>query len=97
MKVILGSLIFILLVASNPRPAHAIVILPAVLLIPIIKIVAIVIGSLSVPAISISALWSKLFGKSLPITIAWTVAVLILIGILLGIFLKIRLPDRPII
>lgn len=76
---------------------HAIVLLPAVLLIPIIKIVAIVIGSLSVPAISISALWSKLFGKPLHMAIAWTIAILIVIGMLLGVFLKIQLPDRPII
>ena len=90
--------IVLLLIGSVfPPKVHAIVILPAVILIPIIKIVALVIGSLSVPAVSLSALWSKLFGKPLHIAIAWTIIILLCIGIVLGIYLKIHLPERPLI
>ncbi len=83
--------------AVFPPKAEAIVILPAVLLIPIIKIVALVIGSLSVPAVSLSALWSKLFGKPLHLAIAWTIVILLCIGVVLGIILKIHLPERPLL
>lgn len=77
--------------------AHAIVILPAVVLIPIIKIVALVIGGLSLPAVGMSALWSRVFGKPLTQTIAWMLVVLLVLGVLLTLWLRFYLPNHPII
>lgn len=77
--------------------AHAIVILPAVVLIPIIKIVAMVIGGLSLPAVGMSALWSKIFKKPLTQTIAWMLVVLLVLGVLLFLWLRVYLPNHPIV
>lgn len=86
------------LIAVTVLPkAHAIVILPAVVLIPIIKIVAMVIGGLSLPAVGMSALWSKLFGKPLTQTIAWMLVVLLVLGILLTVYLRYYLPNHPFV
>lgn len=76
---------------------HAIVLLPAVVLIPIIKIVAMVIGGLSLPAVGMSALWSRVFGKPLTQTIAWMLVVLLVLGVLLFFWLRFYLPTHPII
>lgn len=76
---------------------HAIVLLPSVVLIPIIKIVAMVIGGLSLPAVGMSALWSRVFGKPLTQTIAWMLLVLLILGVLLTLWLRFYLPDHPII
>lgn len=96
MHIIAIFCIGIIAVTVLPK-AHAIVILPAVVLIPIIKIVALVIGGLSLPAVGMSALWSRVFGKPLTQTMAWMLVVLLVLGVLLFLWLRVYLPNHPIV
>ncbi len=79
-----------------PRPVHAIIFLPALILIPIAKIVAVLIGGLSIPVVSIGALWSRLTKKSLKRTITVIVGILLIIAALVAVILKIENPARPL-
>ncbi len=79
-----------------PKPAHAIIFLPALILIPIAKLVALIIGGLSIPALSLGALWSRLTQKSLKRTSIVIVGALVVLAILVAIVLKIENPDRPL-
>lgn len=95
----MNRLIFFLLLALGllfyPPKAHAIIFLPAIILIPIAKIIAFVIGGFSIPSLGLGALITKLFGKSLKKTLLIIFLLLITTGILLAIFLKLHNPDRP--
>lgn len=91
------SVIVVFITASLFAPqAHAIIFLPAIVLIPIAKIVALIVGGFSFPALGVGALWSKLFGKSLRRTISVIIAILVVLGIILAIFFKLHNPDRPL-
>jgi len=91
------SVIVVFIVGSLFAPqAHAIVFLPAIVLIPIAKIIAFIIGGFSFPALGVGALWSKLFGKSLGRTISAIIAILMVLAIILAIFFKLHNPDRPL-
>ncbi len=95
-KLLSLAVLFITAAFIIPQRAHAIIFLPALLLIPIAKIVAIIIGGLSLPALGVGALWSNLFKKSLKRTI-WTIAIILLItALLLIVMLKLHNPDRPL-
>jgi len=87
-----AGFLFFMLVGT---PAYAIIFLPAIILIPIAKIVAIIIAGFSIPAVSITAVWSKLFHKSLKQTLIILLIALILLGICVGFFLKLHNPARP--
>lgn len=91
------SVIVVLILGTLFAPrAHAIIFLPAIILIPIAKIVALIIGGFSLPAFGLGALWSKLFKKSLKRTIVVVVILLIILAAILVIFLKLYNPDRPL-
>jgi|GEM_PF-5905660 len=93
----LFSVIILLGLSAFLAPqAHAIIFLPAIVLIPIAKIVAVIIGGFSFPALGVGALWSKLFGKSLKRTIGVIVVILLIIAVVLVIFFKFHNPDRPL-
>jgi hypothetical protein len=93
----LGSVgIFFLGLLFITPTAHAIVFLPALLLIPIAKIIAVVIAGISFPILGISALSSKLFGKSFKKMLGIGLIILILTAILLVLVLKIQNPARPL-
>jgi hypothetical protein len=79
-----------------PKPAHAIIFLPALILIPIAKLVAVIIGGLSIPALSVSAIWSKLTKQSLKKTIVLVIVALIVLAIIVAVILKIENPSRPL-
>ena len=79
-----------------PHEAKAIIILPAVILIPIAKIVALIMGGFSIPAITAGTLWSKLFKKSLKRTLLVILLILLTLAGVLVIILKIQNPDRPL-
>lgn len=96
MTVILSVLVFLCIAAFLTPQAHAIIFLPAIILIPIAKIVAIIIGGFSFPTLGIGALWSKLFGKSLKKTIIILTSLLLLIAVALVIIFKIHNPYRPL-
>lgn len=76
--------------------AHAIIFLPAIVLIPIAKIIAVIIGGFSFPAFGVGALWSRLFKKSFKRVIPVIILLLVVLGIILLIFFKIVNPDRPL-
>lgn len=87
-------IIFLAIQLLTPR-AHAIIFLPALLLIPIAKIVALIMAGFSFPALGLGVLWSKLFKKSLKRTIFVTIALLFLLAVILFISFKLHNPDRP--
>jgi hypothetical protein len=95
MNRLIFSLLLVLGLLLHPQKAHAIIFLPAIILIPIAKIVAIVIGGFSIPSLGLGALIHKLFGKSLKKTLVFIFLFLVFLGILLGLFLKLHNPDRP--
>ena len=94
----LFSLLVLFLVLSLwfPIPVHAIVVLPAVILIPIVKIVAALIGGVSVPALGLAHVWSKLFNTRLSVAVSVVLLMTVIIAIGVGFFLKISTPERPL-
>ncbi len=95
MKKVLYSLLTISYLLLYPQRAHAIIFLPAIILIPIAKIIAVVIGGFSIPSLGLGALITKLFGKSLKKTLVIIFLILLVIGIFLSLLLKLHNPDRP--
>jgi hypothetical protein len=77
--------------------AHAIILLPALILIPIAKIVAVIFAGLALPSLGLSYVTHRLFKT--PIQKAVTIAVLLLTVtcVLAAIFLKVFDPSRPFI
>lgn len=94
---ILLSVVFILISMHFLAPrAHAIIFLPAIILLPIIKIIALIIGGFSIPALGIGALSGKLFHASPKKSIPIVIGVLIILAVILAIFLKLENPERPL-
>jgi protein-S-isoprenylcysteine O-methyltransferase Ste14 len=79
-----------------PTPAHALVILPALILIPIAKILAVALVALGVPATALGLAWSKLTRHPFKKTLLVVGVVLFLLVMGLGIYLRITNPDRPL-
>jgi hypothetical protein len=75
--------------------AHAFVFLPALILIPIAKVVGIVIAGASIPAVSIGALYSFLFKKSFSRAIISSICIVIVIALVAAVILRFSNPDRP--
>lgn len=94
-RVLLSISLFVTLFFCAPT-AHAIIFLPALVLIPIIKIVAILLGALSLPATGVAVLWSKLFGKPLSQTMSRAIVVLLMLAVVVAIGLKLHTPGRPL-
>ena len=95
--IILLSVVFILISMHFLAPkAHAIIFLPAIILLPIIKIIALIIGGFSIPALGIGALSGKLFHTSPKKSIPIVIGVLIILAVILAIFLKLENPERPL-
>ena len=80
----------------SSHEAHAIIFLPALLLIPIAKIVAIFIAGFSLPALGVSTIVSRLKGKPFLKTFIFTFSILLAIALVGGIVLKLINPLRPI-
>lgn len=95
MKWIIGFVGGFLFFIAIKTPVHAIVFLPAIILIPIAKIVAVIITGFSVPVVGGATVWSKLFNKSLKRTLIILLIIFLLLGICLAFFLKLHNPDRP--
>ena len=96
MRWLLSVSIVLALMVFFPPKAHAIIFLPALILIPIAKIVALIIGGFSVPAVGIGALWSRLFKKSLKRTLGVILLLLLFLALVLIILLKLHNPERPL-
>ena len=77
-------------------PASAIIFIPALVLIPIAKIIAVVIGGLSFPALGVSTLWSKSKHSSFKKAVFYCGIFLAILALTLAILLKFANPDRPL-
>ena len=88
LKIIIGLCVFIF-----PPKVHAIVILPAVILVPLVKLIALVVGALSIPVGSAGVIVAKITKKYTFVILA-SVILILLIGIAAAIFLRITHPDN---
>jgi hypothetical protein len=75
----------------------AIIFLPAIILIPIAKIIAVLIGGFSLPVIGASAFVNKITGKSAAKGILYGIIILVVLGVIAAVVLKLVNPDRPLI
>jgi hypothetical protein len=76
-------------------PVHAILFFTPAILLPVAKIIALVWGAFSLPALSVGVIWRKLFRKHKKRVYFVIFAVMIGIGVLLAVVLKIANPSRP--
>lgn len=97
MKILLTILSLLVIGFVFPKKTDAIVFLPALLLIPIAKIVALVIGGLALPALGIGVLWQRLYRSNPKKVILVLVGILFLVAVILAVILKITNTDRPLI
>lgn len=97
MKIFALLLYLFLITTIFPAKAQAIILLPAVILIPAAKIVAAIIASLTLPVAGVSSLWAKLFNKPKYQIVIISLLTLAVVAILLFAFLRIQNPDRPLI
>lgn len=94
-KLLTMSAVLLLGFFVYPKPAHAIIFLPAVLLIPVAKIIALVIGGFFFPALGIAAIIHQFFNKPLGKIIFLIILLLIILAVSVAIYLKIQNPNRP--
>lgn len=78
-----------------PSRTHAIIVLPAVILIPIAKIVALIIGGLSFPLISLGV-FIHTFTKNYKLALLISLSILIFAAIVSAVILKQKFPDNPL-
>lgn len=90
---VLLSIIFFL--ASRSEPKAIIVIVP-VILIPIVKIVALIIGAFAIPVVSLSTWYLKLKKKPIYFGILIGLIILIILGITITFGFKLVNPQRPL-
>jgi hypothetical protein len=96
MRLVLSVLTILVTFLFITPKAHAIIFLPAIVLIPIAQIIAFIFGGFAIPTLGIGALWGKLAGKSMKKTILLSVLILILLTIAIALFLKFENPERPL-
>lgn len=77
-----------------PPEAHAIVVLPAVILIPLVKLIAIVVGAFSVPVTSLGLILGKLT-KNYPRMLIVSFLILCIIAIITTLILRKLYPLNP--
>lgn len=93
MLFIVGFIILLYFIAFPPQ-VHAIVILPAIMLIPLVKLVALVIGAFSIPVGSAGILLAKITKKNKLVFIISFILIL-LISVLAAIVLRLTHPQNP--
>lgn len=97
MRTVLSILLFFPLLFLFASDAHAIVVIPALILIPIAKILAVIVGSFALPVVGIGALVGKIKGNSVAKGIVLGIIALLLLAVIVGIVLVIQNPERPLI
>lgn len=95
MRLVVSIIVVCITVSMLAPQAHGIIFLPAVVLIPIAKIVALIIGGFAFPALGVGVLWSKLFGASLGRVMSVAIIILVILAMVLTIFFKLYSPERP--
>lgn len=88
---------FLIFFPLTVRDTHAIIFLPALILIPIAKIVTVIIGGLSLPVLGVGGFWGKITKGSAKRGIFTGIGVLVVIAIILLFLLKIVNPEHPLI
>lgn len=83
-----------LLFLLSAQRAQAIVVLPALILIPLAKIIAVVIASLSLPISSMGLLTAKVT-RNRQLAFAVTIASFMVIGLITVILLRWLYPENP--
>ena len=95
MRIIFITLTWFIIIGIFPRSAHAIIVFPALILIPIIKIVAVIIGGLTLPTTIIGLITAKIKRKPAIKMLVISLTALVIIGIVLAVFIKIINPYHP--
>lgn len=90
------SILIILLLFVCPKSAEAIIFLPALMLIPVAKIIGIIIAGFSIPAAGLGILWGKLSKKPILNTILIAIVILLFASLFFGLLLKLINPDRSL-
>ncbi len=90
------AIAFLCIAFIVPENSYGIIFLPALILIPIAKILAVLIAGFSVPALGAGALWSRMSKKSIWKGIGYAVVVLVIIAVCVGVVLKMIHPERPL-
>lgn len=96
LKVIFVVFFFCVLLAITPTHSHALIVLAPIVLIPIIKLIALIIAGLTLPATTAGIIYSKLTKHNTTKVVVIVVGFLALTAIILGVILKIINPERPI-
>lgn len=94
MKFIITLLVLTTVVLIFPPKAQAIIILPAVILIPIAQMVAVIVAALGIPVASIG-IFIKTVSKNNKLAIKISLITMIAIIILSLLILKIKYPNNP--
>lgn len=80
--------------AIYPARAHAIIILPALILIPIAQLIAVIVSGLSIPAISIGIFIAKI-KKNRRLAIVIPLLLVLTISFVMALILKWKFPENP--
>lgn len=89
------ALVVVIGLFLTATPAKAIVFLPALVLIPIAKVVSLVIGGLAFPFLGGATVWSKISKKPLAKALIMGIILLLVIAGGVALWLKVSNPDRP--
>ena len=93
MRYLLSIPLFLIAFLFSYNSAQAIIVIPALILIPIVKVVAIIIGALSVPTLGISAAIAKIHKKSVYKSLFIGVGILVLVALILIVLLRLVIPN----
>jgi hypothetical protein len=95
MKLIFAVICLIIVCLTYPPETQAIIFLPALILIPIAKVVAVVIAGLSFPVLGVGSLIGMLKGSSKK-GVFVSIVFLITLTFLLFLILKVANPEHPL-
>jgi hypothetical protein len=80
----------------STRDANAIIAIVPVILIPVVSIVVWIIGAITAPVITLSAIYFKMKKRSTVLGIFVGIGILLLLGIVITLIFKLVNPQRPI-
>lgn len=96
MKFLKSIFLLLLLLLIFTNDANAIIVIVPVILIPIVKIAALIVGALATPVISLSVWYLKMKNKPIYFGIIVGISILAILGILISLGIKITNPSRPL-
>ncbi len=96
MKRVSVAIVAFILFFSFYQPSGAIIVLPALILIPIAKIVGIILGILSVPTLGLGAVFAKLTKHSVMKGFLIALGILVITGVVLALIIKLFNPDHSL-